>query len=81
MAFAVSFALALFYFSIALPAIKLAQSGKLGMGKDGKKARAGSGAWFYAQALNVLGGALYVMLLRNMFSVLICSEVGLRILV
>ena len=74
MVFAASFMLSLIYFIIAVPAIKLAQSGKLGMGADGKKAKTFSPQWFYAQALNVLGGALYVMLLRNMFSILICVD-------
>ena len=77
-AFFASFALAIFYFCIAVPAIKLAQSGKLGIGKDGKKARFGSFPWFYAQALNVLGGALYVMIMRSLFSVLICAEDTVR---
>jgi len=35
-------------------------SGKLGLGKDGNMADTFTGPWFYAQTLNILGGALYV---------------------
>jgi len=68
-----SVAVSVFYCFYATSGIKLARTGELGRGPDGNPAKVLSVMWLYTQGLNLIGQAMYVPILSNMFGAVVCD--------
>eukprot|EP00743_Colponemidia_sp_Colp-15_P007867 GILK01008520.1.p1 GENE.GILK01008520.1~~GILK01008520.1.p1 ORF type:complete len:849 (+),score=146.17 GILK01008520.1:246-2792(+) len=65
--------LSLIYPFVAIPAIRLAKEGRLGMTKDGDNAAFPSKMFFFTQTVFSLGVTMYIPLLSTLLSALACN--------
>lgn len=61
------------FFSLIFPAARRARKGTLGQAGDGTQAKFTSKEFWIAKIMNILGGAVYLIVITNLIEILSCN--------